>query len=495
MQKVLELPGNPVEFSLKKSPSFSSLIRAEEVLGDRWTSQALDLDIRHGHGSLLSLLAAVGVVGPYKTLSPWEYRDPTGHRTINAAGYSALPFGDNYPPLIDFVSRFLKSHSGIGLPQQSTTPWRAALEANLIRLLSSFAPSHADSRVFFSNSGTESIEGALKFAQSARPKARHIINFTRAYHGKTLLSLSVTPNPTIRKGFEHLLTKSVTLPYGDLSRFEDAVKKLGAEHIVCVILEPIQGEAGCILPPAGFLREIGRICQEKGIIVIADEIQTGLGRTGHWFESLAQGLEPDIICLAKPLGGGLIPVGATLVRDWIFKKMLGKIGDVKRHSNTFGGNSLAMAIGLKALEILIDEDLPNRSNIMGVIGLERLRKLQAQHPKLIREVRGAGMLMAIGFEPIMGSKILASNIHLINEVTGLFALKTFYEGGVQLNFSLNSASTLRLTPAMNMPDALFDEMFRSLFSTAGQLTSSTEMFSKTPLSVLLKLLRTMVKTG
>lgn len=473
----------------------SDFIRADEVLSEKMNARALELETQYGNGSLFSLLSAVGVAGPFEVLSPWEHQDSSGHRSINAAGYSALPFGDNYPPLLEFMREFLAKNRQVSLPQQSVTAWRGALEANLIRLLAREAPSHASSRVFFSNSGTEAVEGAVKFAQAAKPKARHLIHFKRAYHGKTLLALSLTPNPSLQKDFEHLLVKTTPLPFGDVDKLRDTIRKLGADNIVCVILEPIQGEAGCILPPPGFLQGVGELCREKGITVIADEIQTGLGRTGHWFESIAGGLEPDIICLAKPLGGGMVAIGATLVRDKIFQKMLGKVNDVKRHSNTFGGNSLAMAVGLKSLELVMDQNLPERSLRMGKIGLERLQIMAKRYPKLFKEVRGAGMLMAMSFHPVVRSSLLHSQAALINEVTGLFALKTFYDGGVQLNFSLNSAFTLRLTPAMNIPESLFDELFVRLERSADQTRSSFKTFSRTPLSSLTKLLGYMVKNG
>ena len=188
----------------------------------------------------------------------------------------------------------------MSLPQQSASAWRSALETNLIALLTFYAPSHHDSQVFFSNSGAEAVETALKFARTARPKAKYLINFTRGYHGKTAGALSLTPNEEYQAPFRPLLGNVITLPYGDAQALTDKVAELGPDKVIGVILEPIQGEGGVICPPADFLPAVNKL-REKGPLVIADEIQTGLGRCGYWFVSVAGGLDPDIITLAKPL--------------------------------------------------------------------------------------------------------------------------------------------------------------------------------------------------
>jgi putrescine aminotransferase len=169
------------------------------VLEERYTGQNAQRDeMIHGNEDLIRALEALGISGPFSMLTPWEMQDPSGHRTINAGGYAAIPFGDRYPPLHQFVQEFLEKDRALGLPQQSASVWRAALETNLVALLAHFAPSHADSKVFFSNSGTEAIETAIKFVKAARPKAKEFINFKGAYHGKTFGALALTPTPNTR---------------------------------------------------------------------------------------------------------------------------------------------------------------------------------------------------------------------------------------------------------------------------------------------------------
>jgi acetylornithine/succinyldiaminopimelate/putrescine aminotransferase len=462
-------------------------VNSADVLSERYSAgAALSDEMRHGNGDLIRALEALGVAGPFKTVSPWVLADETGKEKINAGGYAAIPFGDRYPPLVRFVQDYLEHDRAMGLPQQSAASWRAALETNLVALLATFAPSHADSRVFFSNSGAEAIETAIKFVKAARPKAKEIINFKGAYHGKTFGALALTPNAEYQDMFRPLMPNVTTLPYGDLMALETAVRRLGAAAVAAVIVEPTQGEAGVISPPDGFLRGLGELCGRHGILVIADEIQTGLGRTGHWFASIAAGLEPDIVTLAKPLGAGITAVGATIARRGIFGKTLAGFSS-KRHSNTFGGNSLAMAIGVKALEMLVQENLPERSRTLGAQGLERLRALQGKYPNLLENTRGAGMLMALQFRTVIPPRIIPGLEELIGELSGALGLRTVYEGGVIANLSLSSKRVVRLTPALNIPEDLFSEMFNRIEQTCERSPTANHMLRRTPVDRLYRL--------
>lgn len=468
-------------------------IRAEEVLAERLSGpEVLQLDQMYGNHDLLEGLDILGVAGPFYAVTPWELEDPQGTRRINASGYAAVPFGDTPPQLRAFLQQYLERSRAMGLPQQSASPWRAALGANLVKLLASQLPSHADSRVFFSSSGTEAIEGALKFAKAWRPKAKYFISFSSAYHGKTYGSLALTPNPEYQDIFKPLMPGAVTSPYGDLEALRALIRRLGPDKVVAVVVEPIQGEAGVRIPPPGFLKGLGELCQSQGIVVIADEIQTGLGRTGHWFESAARGLDADIITLAKPLGGGMSAVGATIVRAKLFQKMLGGLSS-KRHSNTFGGNALAMAIGLKSLEILIDQDLPTRSRELGMQGLAWLRQLQRLYPNLLQEVRGQGLLMALQFQPMVGVKMPGMLDGALQEATALLALRGLHGAGVMANLSLSNKRTVRLTPALDIPQDVYEEMLTRVETFCDQHPRAGKLLSSTPPGVLARLGRIALK--
>ena len=456
---------------------------AEQVLAGSETGDAVAREIRHGNSDLIRALDMTGMAGPYRAVDPWrleDLNDPDGEALINAGGYAALPFGERYPPLIDFARRYLGESSSMCLPQQAASEWRAELEFRLVEKLAEFAPSHSDSRVFFSNSGAEAIESAIKFAAHYRPRAPYFINFDRAYHGKTMGALSLTPNPHYQQQLRHMPLDVITLPFGDAQIFEDKIQRLGAKSVAAVVLEPVQGEAGIIVPEPEFLKKVDEICKRHGIVLVADEIQTGLGRSGHWFASVEWGgMDPDIITIAKPLGGGLTAIGATIARKAIFKKMLGGM-NAKRQSNTFGGNSLAMAIALKSLDILEEEKLVERAGRLGERGRARLEKMAADYPDLIKEARQSGMLFAVQFQPVSPHKDIYPMEELNAELTGILALMMWRKAGVVANFSLNSSRSIRLTPPLTMPEPLFDEMFDRLESAAAEHPSSWRMFLGAP---------------
>lgn len=480
--------------ALPRPPVSSLPVHSRDVLGGLAPRRTVELESRHGNGDLIKVLDILGIGGPFRVRSPWELEDERGRRLIHAGGYAALPFGESYGPLLEFVRECLDSGLGMGFAQQSASEWRAALETNLVALLSSFAPSHADSQVFFSNSGAEAVEAALKFVRAARPKARVVINFTRAYHGKTFGALSLTPNEEYQGPFKPLPGDVHTLPFGDATALEAAIERLGPDDVAGIFVEPVQGEAGVIAPPPEFLPALGELARRHDIPVVADEIQTGLGRTGHWFASLAAGLEPDIITLAKPLSGGLVPIGATMVRREIAQRLLGGLGS-KRHSNTFGGGSLAAAVAVRALELIIEEGLIERAREQGARGLERLREIQARYPGYIEEVRGAGMLFALKLRPVVRPSLLPGQEELISTLGSVLALRALHLNGVHACFTLNHSQIVRLTPALNMPAEVFDELFDRVERTARANRGSWRMLPGTPVTRLVRLARVALTPG
>lgn len=451
------------------------------------------LEKRYGNGDLIVILEALGLSGPFRAESPWELRDERGRHLIHAAGYAALPFGENHPALLEFVRTFTEGSRELAFPQQSASAWRGALEANLVSLLAHAAPSHADSRVVFSNSGAEAIEAAIKMARAARPKAHRFVNFEAGYHGKTHGALALTPNAEYQTPFLPLSPETVTLPYGDLEAVELALRRYGAD-IAAIVVEPVQGEGGVITPPEGFLRGLGQAAQRHGILVIADEIQTGLGRTGAWFASLEAGLEPDIVTLAKPLGGGLVPVGATIARNEVFRALLAGFAS-KRHSSTFGGGTLAMAVALRSLELIREEGLVAKARNDGRFALERLRAIQRRYPNFIEDVRGEGLLLGIKVRPVIGRlplgtrRLLPFDDAMLHQLAGVLALRALHLGGVHACMSLNNFRTVRLTPALNLPRPLLEQLLDRTEAVARGHRRSWTMLPRLPLPRLLQLLR------
>ena len=432
---------------------------ADVLAGALSDEETFRLDAERGNHDLLQLIKVFGLEGPLRPINPWELEDQRGVQLIHAGSYAALPFGEAYPPMIDFVARlFAEAPSTVSFPQQSASAWRAALQDALVRLLAAQAPSHADSQVFLSNSGAEAIESAVKFARAARPKATTLVNFTHAYHGKTLGALALTPNEEYQAPFRPLPGPVRTLPFGDLDALESALREIGPDRIVAIVIEPIQGEAGVVRPPPGYLRALGELAKQHGITVIADEVQTGLGRTGSWFASVADGLDPDIVTLAKPLGGGLVAIGATIARRSIYRAMLKGVTS-KRHSNTFGGGALATAIALRSLELIHDEGLVEKAREDGLYGLERLRAIQAAYPNLIADVRGAGLLFGITLKPVLPGRLIPIDPSLLPFLSAALGIAALHRGGVHACYSNNGNGIVRLTPPLTIPRETLATLF------------------------------------
>jgi len=251
-----------------------------------------------------------------------------------------------------------------------------------LKKLTDIAPPDV-TKIFFSNSGAESVEAALKFARKYSQKPG-IISMYGGYHGKTFGALSVTHNAKYRKSFVPLLDNIKFIPYGNVGSLIDAIDdKTGT-----VILEPIQGETGVILPPDGFLNSVRKVCDEKNIVLIFDEIQTGLGRTGKMWAGEHWETVPDIMCLAKGIAAG-IPMGVTFLKPKVAEAM--RVGE---HSSTFAGNPIACAAGNAVLDVISEGNLVKRAAEIGNHFKYGLLELKERHP-IIREVRGLGMILAM----------------------------------------------------------------------------------------------------
>jgi len=400
--------------------------------------------------------------------------DHSGRHLIHAGGYAALPFGEGPPALVAAAVRYLQTIDRQSFGHMAVLDWRAALEANLVALLAANAPSHADSKVIFSNSGAEAIEVAIKLVRASRPRSPWILAFEHGFHGKTLGALSITANEEYQRPFRPLLPGVKTLPYGDAEALEREVLTLGPDQIAAIVLEPLLGEGGVVAPPPGFLAEVERLRVRHGLLVVADEIQTGLGRSGHWFASVAGGLDPDVVTLAKPLSGGLVPIGATIARHALVQTMLpGFLA--RRHSSTFAGNGLATAIGLHALEALVEGEFDRRAREDGARGLERLRGIAERYPGLIVEVRGAGMLFALKVRHVLRPGMLGGRKELASLFATGLALRSFHLGGLHACVSLTSSGTVRLTPALDTPRELQEEMWTRLERIAEQYPQAWRM--------------------
>jgi LysW-gamma-L-lysine/LysW-L-ornithine aminotransferase len=303
--------------------------------------------------------------------------DTTGKEYVDCmGGYGVALVGHCNDRVVDAIKRQAELLITAHMSTYNDTRLR------FMEKMASVAPASLN-KIFFANSGAESVEAALKFAR--KYSGRHgVIAMNGGYHGKTFGALSVTYNEKYRKSFMPLLDGIKFVPYSDPSTLEEAID----DTIGSVILEPIQGETGIIVPPDDLLPKIREICDRRKLVLIFDEIQSGLGRTGKMWAGQNWNTTPDIMCLAKGIAGG-IPMGLVLARKEIMDSM--KLGE---HSSTFGGSPIACAAGIATLEALVDDSLVENAAKMGLRFKEGLNRLKDKH-KIIRQVRGMGMMIGV----------------------------------------------------------------------------------------------------
>lgn len=331
--------------------------------------------------------------------------DLDGRRYLDfVAGYGCLNSGHNHPAITQALQTYLQQQFPTFI-QYISAPLHTSL---LAKRLADLAPGDLQ-RVFFSNSGTEAVEAALKLALAASDK-RTVLYCDNGYHGKTLGALSVTGRAKHRTPFEPLLPRCDSLPFGDL----DALRqRLEQGDVAALIIEPIQGEGGVILPPDGYLAGVRSLCDQFDCLWILDEIQTGLGRTGKLFACDWEATAPDIMVLSKSLSGGMVPIGATLSREAVWQRAYGDIDSFALHTSTFGGNNFAAAAALAALDVLEHDGLTANAAEVGAQLHEGLQRIAARHP-FIKAVRGRGLMLAIEFHNSMAGAIEA----LVRDMAG-----------------------------------------------------------------------------
>jgi putrescine aminotransferase len=312
-----------------------------------------------------------------QTASGEEYFDCLG-------GYGVFALGHRNPRVVAAVHRQLDL-----MPLSSRTFFNEPM-ANLAEKLASIAP--GDLRyTFFSNSGAESVEAAIKIARIATGKTDFICTIG-GFHGKSMGSLSATGREVFRKPFDPLVPGFKHVPFDDV----DALAAEIDDNTAGIIVEPVQGEGGIIVPKDAYLPAVRELCNRKGILLILDEVQTGMGRTGYLFACQKWGVTPDIMTLAKALGGGVMPIGATMGTKDIWEKAFGENPLI--HTSTFGGNPLACAAALAAIDTLIEENLADNARIQGEKMLQGLRKVMLSNPGSLKHVRGSGLMIGVEFE-------------------------------------------------------------------------------------------------
>ncbi|HET6635830.1 MAG TPA: aspartate aminotransferase family protein [Streptomyces sp.] len=344
-----------------------------------------ELYTRHLNPQLPRMLHTIGFDRVYERAQGAYFYDAEGRDHLDMlSGFGVMGLGRHHP----VVRQALHDVLDASLPDLTRFDCQP-LPGLLAEALLARAPGL--DRVFFGNSGTEAVETALKFARRATGRPR-ILYCDHAFHGLTTGSLSVNGEAGFRDGFGPLLGDTV-VPLGDLDALQ---RELRRGDVAALIVEPVQGK-GVLATPPGFLRAAQEALHKRGALLIADEVQTGLGRTGDFFAyQHEEGVEPDLVCVAKTLSGGYVPVGATLGKDWIFKKVYSSMDRVLVHSASFGANAQAMAAGLATLHVLEDEGLVENARRTGDLLRSRLAALKDRY-ELLHDVRGRGLMIGIEF--------------------------------------------------------------------------------------------------
>ncbi len=368
--------------------------------------------------------------------------DHEGRKYLDClGGYGVFTLGHRHPKVVEAVKKQLDE-----IPLSSKV-FFSPKQAVLAEKLAEISPEGLDF-AFFVNSGAESVEAALKFAKGAtgRPK---IVSTTGGFHGKTTGALAVTGRDKYREGFEPLMPGCVFVPYGDA----DAAAQAIDETTACMIVEPLQGEGGIKVPPAGYLKALREACDKAGALLVLDEVQTGLGRTGRMFGCNHDGVSPDIMTLAKALGGGVMPIGATLGTPAVWEAVFGQ--NPLRHTSTFGGNPLACAAGIAAVEVIQSEGLALRAASVGDRLMQGLRQVQTAHPGLIGDVRGRGLMVGVEFT--------------MDEV-GELAIAQMTKRGLVAAYTLNNPRVIRFEP----PLIITESQVAFAVETFGEAVAETE---------------------
>ncbi|MET7766864.1 aspartate aminotransferase family protein [Streptomyces sp. NPDC005393] len=355
-----------------------------KLLAER-ACERYDLHTRHLNHQLPRMLRTLGFDKVYERAEGAYFWDDEGQDYLDMlAGFGVMGLGRHHPVIRKALHDVLDADLA-DLTRFDCQPLPGLLAERLL----SHAP-HLD-RVFFGNSGTEAVETALKFARYTTRKPR-ILYCAHAFHGLTTGSLSVNGEDGFRKGFAPLLPDTA-VELGDLAALE---RELARGDVAGFVVEPIQGKGVHEAPP-GYLLAAQELLHRHKALLIADEVQTGLGRTGDFFAYQHEdGVEPDLVCVAKALSGGYVPVGATLGKDWIFKRVYSSMDRVLVHSASFGANAQAMAAGLAVLAVMEDEQIVANARRTGELLRDRLTALVDRY-ELLHDVRGRGLMIGIEF--------------------------------------------------------------------------------------------------
>jgi len=402
-------------------------------------NETVDAYERHVNRGFIAYRKSVTEAGQFAALE-WAgqgstVRDLLGREYIDClGGFGIFSAGINHPRIVKAVTDQLQRMALNS--QELLEPWRAALA----KLLAGITPGDLACS-FFINNGTDAVEGAIKLARLYTGR-NTFLSTLGGFHGKSLGSLSLMGKATFREPFRAGLQDVRFAPFGDADALQAEFEKAEAvgTPIAAFMVEPVQGEAGAIVPPPDYLPRARELCDRHGALLIADEIQTGMGRTGRLWGVDHSEVVPDIMCLGKAIGGGVMPLAAFVSTAKIWEVL---VPNPVIHSTTFGGNPIACAAGIAAITVTLEEDLPGQAASKGQFVLKALKELQTRFPGVITAVRGKGLLIGLEFP---------------SDAIGYAFAAALFRRGVLVAGTYSKARTIRIEPALDIPMALLLEV-------------------------------------
>jgi ornithine--oxo-acid transaminase len=423
------------------------------LLAER-NGQGYELHARYLNPQRPRMLHAIGFDKVYERALGGYLYDAAGARYADfLSGFGVFGIGHNHPVVRKAM------HDVLDAELASMVQFDCALLPGLLaeRLL---AKAPGLDRVYFCNSGTEAVEAALKFARYATGRPR-VLYCDHAFHGLTTGSLSVNGADEFRRGFNPLVPDTA-IPFGDLDALEAELSK---GDVAALIVEPIQGKGVAVAPP-GYLAGASKLLRDREALLICDEVQTGMGRTGRFFAYQHDGADPDIVTVAKTLSGGFVPVAATMARGWIFEKVYSSMDRVMVHDCTFGSNAAAMAAGLATLAVIEDGQLVSNAERTGAAMMQVLQDATETY-EMLADVRGRGLMIGMEFGKPDSLKLRTSWNMLQKARRGLFAqmvvVALYQRHRILTQVSGDHMEVIKLLPTLTIGDAEVT-MFREAFA-------------------------------
>jgi ornithine--oxo-acid transaminase len=437
-------------------------------------SERGSLHTRHLNEQLVRVLKTIGFDVGFTRGEGQYLFDRKDQRYLDLlSGFGVFAVGRNHPVLRDALKSVLDSDLP-NLVQMDVSTLAGILAERLL----AYTP-YLD-KVFFANSGTECVEAAIKFARGATGRPG-ILYMGHSYHGLTYGSLSLTDDKNFRGGFEPLLPGCTAVPFNDLAALE---KALANRQAAAFVFEPIQGK-GVNIPDDGFLPQAAALCRQYGTLFVADEIQTGMGRTGKFLAVEHWNVEPDMVLLSKSLSGGHIPVGAVLTRKAIFDKIFDRMDRAVVHGSTFSKNDMAMAAGIATLEIIKQEKLIENAAVRGA-RIQQAFSAMVERYELVKEVRGKGLMIGIEFGPPKSFALKASWNVLETASAGLFCqlitIPLFKDHKVLTQVSGHASHTIKILPTLTITDAdcqWIEDSFDAVIAGAHKVPGAVWSLGKT----------------